>query len=181
MAVQGERPSNGVRDARSSRAERQPCPGGGFVSARARLSQSAEGGSSWVSGLVKAEFAAAGQLDRCQQSEALVADRTAELDSLALEFVDGRVGVVAHEVELVMAGLVGWVGGQFGGWEGENEPALPRVDRRELEHVSEEGANAVGVVGENDRVDPGDHAFGSPATGRVGEPAIQESSSDWVR
>jgi hypothetical protein len=42
-------------------------------------------------------------------------------------------GVVAHEIELVMAGLVCWVRGQFGRWQGENEPALPGVDRRELE------------------------------------------------
>src|SRR5439155_6136208 len=74
----------------------------------------------WVLGLVEAELAAIGHLDRCDESPAFVADRTAELDSFASEFGDRRVDVVAHEVELVMADLVGWVRGQFGGWQGED-------------------------------------------------------------
>jgi hypothetical protein len=64
------------------------------------------------------------------------------------------VGVVAHEVELVMAGFVGRVRGQLGRRQGEDQPALSRINRRELERVSEEAANRVGVRGEDDRVDP---------------------------
>jgi len=49
-----------------------------------------------------------------------------------LEFGDRRVDVVAHEVELVMLASSG-VHGQFGGWQGEDEPAVAGVDRREFE------------------------------------------------
>ena len=115
------------------------------------------------------------------QAEALVADWAAEVDALSRELVDGRVDVVAHEIELVTAGLVCRVGGQFGGWQTEDEPALAGIDRGELEHVAEEGAYAVGVGGEDDRVDAGDHRLGALVTGCLGELAVQESSSDWVR
>jgi hypothetical protein len=64
---------------------------------------------------------------------------------------------------------------QLGGWQGENEPALPGIDRQELERVAEEGANPVGVPGEYHPVDPGDQGFGSLVTGRPGDLAIQES------
>jgi hypothetical protein len=134
-----------------------------------------------VPGLVEAQLGAAGEPNRCHQTEALVADRTAELDPFALELVDCRLGVVAHEIELVMAGLVCWVRGQLSGWQREDEPAMSRIDRRELEHVSEESADPVGVAAEDDRVDPGDHECGALVAGPAGDRAIQESSSDWVR
>ena len=93
----------------------------------------------WVLGLVEAELAAVGHFDRCDESPAFVADWTGEFDSFALELGDRRVDVVAHEVELVMAGVAG-------------------VDRREFEDVSDERANRVCVLGEDDRVGAGDHA-----------------------
>ena len=43
-----------------------------------------------------------------------------------------------------MAGVVGGVRGQFGGWQGEDEPAVAGVDRREFEDVSEECTNRSG-------------------------------------
>jgi hypothetical protein len=44
-----------------------------------------------------------------------------------LELVDGRVDVVAHEIELVMTSLLRWVCCQFGRWQGEDEPAVPQA------------------------------------------------------
>jgi len=90
---------------------------------------------------VEGELAAVWQLDRCAEPPAFVADRAAELDALALELGDRRVDVIAHEIELVMAGVVGRVDGQLGGRESEDEPAVAGVDRRELEDVADECAD----------------------------------------
>src|SRR5689334_15585672 len=64
--------------------------------------------------LVEGQLAATWHLDRRYQPEALVADRTAELDSLGREFGDRGVDVVAHQVELVMGRSLCGVGGQLG-------------------------------------------------------------------
>jgi len=55
--------------------------------------------------------------------------------------------------------VVGRMRGQFGGRQGEDEPAVAGVDRRELEHVSDECTNRVSVLGEDDCAGAGDHAF----------------------
>jgi hypothetical protein len=91
-----------------------------------------------VLGFIEAELTAVGHLDRCDESPPFVADGTAELDSFALELGDRRVDVIAHEVELVMAVVVGRMRGQFGGWQSEDEPAVAGVDRREFEDVTDE-------------------------------------------
>jgi hypothetical protein len=96
-----------------------------------------------VFGFVEAELAAVGHLDCRDESPAFVADWTRELHSFALELGDRRVDVIAHEVELVMTRVVGGVSGHLGGRQGEDEPAVPGVGRRELEYVSEECPNPV--------------------------------------
>ena len=84
--------------------------------------------------------------------------RSSQIDSPASELGDRRVNVITHEVELVMTGVVGRVRGQFGGRESEDEPAVAGIDRREFEDVSDECANRVRALGEDDRVGAGDHA-----------------------
>jgi hypothetical protein len=93
--------------------------------------------------LVEAEFVAVGHPDRGDPSPLFLADRSAELDPLAFEFPDGRLDVIAHEVELVMTGIVSRVGGQLCGREGEDGPPVARIHRRKLEHVPKERANGV--------------------------------------
>src|ERR1700744_4186928 len=47
--------------------------------------------------------------------------------------------------------------GGFGGWEGENQPAVAGVDVMEAESVAEKGAFGFGVGGVDDYVGAGDH------------------------
>ena len=42
-------------------------------------------------------------------------------------------------------------------WQRENQPALARVHPLEPQHVAQEGPGSLGVLGEDDRVRPGDH------------------------
>ena len=58
-----------------------------------------------------------------------------------------------------MAGAVRGVGGDFGGRQGEDQPAMAGIDRGELEHLVEERADAVRVLGVDDRVRAGDHVL----------------------
>jgi hypothetical protein len=45
---------------------------------------------------------------------------------------------------------------QLTGWQGEDQPAFTGVDALEPEHVAQELAGALGVLGEEDGVRPGD-------------------------
>jgi hypothetical protein len=81
------------------------------------------------------------------------------LHALLLELRDGRLHVVAHEVELVVLGTaVRRMDAELGRREGEDEPPLPRVDRAEAEDVLEEGADLVRVLRVDECVDSVDHA-----------------------
>ena len=91
-------------------------------------------------GLVQAEFGAAGERERGDETEAGVADRGAELYATLFEIGDGGIDVVAQEVKLVVASLLSWVHADFGGREAENEPAVASVDVGEFERVAEESA-----------------------------------------
>lgn len=77
-----------------------------------------------------------------------------------------------------MAGLVCRVGGQLGGRQGEDQPPVPGINRREPEHVSEESANPVGVLGEDHRVGPGNHEYGSLVMGCSADALVHDSASD---
>ena len=117
--------------------------------------------------LGESELAPSRKSDRGEQSKAFVADRAAELDSLSLELGNGRMDVVAHEIELVATGLVSRVSGELSGWEGEDEPAVMRVNPWELEDVPEEGAELLGILRVDDRVNAEDHGSRVERTGRV--------------
>ena len=69
----------------------------------------------WMSRLVQAEFPAARQDDRRQQTERLVTHRMGQLDALGLELFDGRVHIVAGEIELVVTGALGRMGSELAG------------------------------------------------------------------
>ena len=47
---------------------------------------------------------------------------------------------------------------KLGRRQGEDEPASACIYRRQAEHVREERTDLVGLRGEHDRMDPGDHA-----------------------
>ncbi len=131
-------------------------------------------------GLVQGKLASTGKLERRHEAEPLVGDRPRELDPLALEFLNGCVDVVGHEVQLVAGVLIGGVCGQLGGRQGKDEPPVAGIDRREFEHVSAEGANTLGVLGEDHPVDPGDGQFRLSSM-EVPDLASQLSARDCVR
>ena len=91
--------------------------------------------------LVEAEFVAVGHPDGSRKPPAFLTDGSADVDALAFELSDGRLDVIAHEVELVVTSIVRWMGGQLCGREREDRPPLARIRRRKLEHVSKERAN----------------------------------------
>src|SRR5262245_41826744 len=70
--------------------------------------------------LIEPEFAAAGQSDRGLEAEALFADGPGDVDSLSLQFCDGGVYVITHEVQLVLSALFRRMGRQFRRWQREN-------------------------------------------------------------
>jgi hypothetical protein len=82
-----------------------------------------------VTGLVEAELDPAGEGDGRQQPPALVADRPHHLDSLGLEGGHGGGDVVAEQVPFGAAAFLGWVDGELGRWQGEDQPAAAGVDR----------------------------------------------------
>ena len=106
-------------------------------------------------GLVEADFGAAGEAEFGYGAPAGFFDG-GELDAFFGEGGDFGFQVVAHEVELVFGG-VGGVDGDFGRWEGEDEPAVAGVDVVEVESVAEKGAVGVGVGAVEDEVGAGDH------------------------
>jgi hypothetical protein len=119
-----------------------------------------------VARLIEAELATAGELERGNQPEALVAHRRCELDSLGLELGDGRLDLVTHEIELVPTTRVCGMGGQLGRGQGEDEPAAAGVDRGKAEDVAEEGAIGVGVATVDDGVSAGDRGVDVPRAAR---------------
>src|SRR5262245_46680733 len=102
-------------------------------------------GMSW---LVESDLATAGQAKRRHQAEALVADLLRELDPLGAQLFDRRANVIAHQVQLVVSIAVGRMGGQLGGRKREDQPAAPRIDRGELEHLAKEGSVCFSIAGE---------------------------------
>src|SRR6516225_6088300 len=106
--------------------------------------------------LVKIELAATGELHCAEQTPADVLNRLRELNPFVLQGLNGRCNVVAHEVELVttLQRVAAWpgvfLGGmdtQFGRRQGEDQPALPGIDPRQPEHVPEESAISLGILG----------------------------------
>src|SRR4029453_16785961 len=122
----------------------------------------------WVARLGPPELAAARQPDRRHEPEPLIADGPRDVDAFGLQLSDGRMDVVADEVELVPAVLVRGGGCHLGRRQSEDQPPLAAVDKRQLEHVSEERAILLRVRREDHCMDSRDHVrtsrlwFGSP-------------------
>ncbi len=108
-------------------------------------------------GLVDGELCAVRQPDRRQQAPALVGDVAGHLDAVAPQLGQRGVNVVAHQVQLMVAGPVGRVHGQLGGWQREDEPAGAGVHRRQVQHIGEERPYLLSGWGKDDRVHTGDH------------------------
>jgi transcriptional regulator with XRE-family HTH domain len=117
--------------------------------------------------LVQPEFTAARQPDRRHEAEPLIADGPGDVDALGLQLSDGRVDVVAHEVELVPAGLVRGMGCQLSRRQSEDQPPVSGVGERQLEHVSEKRAILLRIRRENQCMDSRDHVRPSKALDAV--------------
>src|ERR1700722_5560563 len=109
--------------------------------------------------LVQTDLTRARHLQSDQASEALVFDARAEFDPLGREFGHGALDVVAHQVQLVMAGrgaagrvsrIPRRMNTEFGRGQFEDEPAPVGVDIRKAEKVAEEGPRLLGVLGVDD-------------------------------
>jgi SAM-dependent methyltransferase len=111
--------------------------------------------------LVKADLAHAGDLEPRHEPVPLIRDRRHELDPLSLELLDRPLDVVAHEEQLVISDRSPpsrpRMDAELARRQREDEPALARVDAREIQHVPEEGASRLGVLGVDQGVSPRDH------------------------
>jgi hypothetical protein len=76
-----------------------------------------------VLGLVNAELDPAGEGDGGQQAPALVVDRPGDLDSLGLEGGHGGGDVIAQQVHIGPAALLGWMDGELGRRQCKDQPA----------------------------------------------------------
>jgi hypothetical protein len=110
-----------------------------------------------VLGLVQAEFGATGERDGGDEAKAGIGDRAAEFHATLFEIGDGGLDVVAQQVELLVASLLGRMHADFGGRQAEDEPAVACVDVGEFECVAEECAYFFGVIGMDQSVGAGDH------------------------
>src|ERR1022692_14857 len=54
--------------------------------------------------------------------------------------------VVAHEIEVLGANLIGWVYCGFSGGQGEDQPAMTRINGFETEDIAEKCAVRLGVL-----------------------------------
>lgn len=63
-----------------------------------------------------------------------------------------RDDIVDHEVQLVSGGTIGRVNGHFGWRQGEDQPAVPRVDGRKADDVPKELSIRVGIAAVDDDV-----------------------------
>src|SRR5438128_4887577 len=112
-------------------------------------------------GLVETDFAGSRHLELRHETEPFVLDRPHELDALLLELGDGPTDVVAHEEQLVLPGPTAptraRVNTELARRERKDQPAGVGLHVLETEHVAEERAGRICILGEDERVDPGDH------------------------
>lgn len=107
--------------------------------------------------LVQPELGSAWKRDGSHEAETGFGDWAAELYASGSEVGDCGFDVVAHQVELGVSSLFGWMDAQLGGREGEDEPAVAGVNGGKFEDVAKEGADFFGVVGVEEGVRAGDH------------------------
>ena len=80
-----------------------------------------------------------------------------ERDPACRQFGDGRLDVVADQVELDRAGGLGRVHRHLAGRQLQDQPAAAGVDRRQTEQILEEGPVGLGVGAVEDDVRAADH------------------------
>ena len=122
----------------------------------ARLAlQVVSGGVAW---LVDRQFGAARQLNRGEQSPALVADWVGDGDAPTGQVGQRLLDVVAYQVELVLARPVCRVHGDLGGRQLEDQPTAASVDSCKSEHVTDEDPVSLRVGAVENDVCSIDHA-----------------------
>jgi hypothetical protein len=123
-----------------------------------------------VAWFVKRELSASRKPEPGRESPPLFHDALDELRSLGLQVRDGRMDVVAHEVDLVMRMALGGMGSQLGGRAGEYQPSASGIHRFEAKRVLKKRARRDRVVGEQNRVKPDDHLSEEALVGVCTEP-----------
>ena len=110
-----------------------------------------------MSRLVDAEIATSGQSDRGKSTEARIGWRRHEFDPVGGEFGDGRVDVVAHQIQLVPAGTLGRMYAHLRWRHGEDQPAMAGINVGEAELVPQECPVGFGVCALDQRVQTSYH------------------------
>src|SRR5262244_3020979 len=107
--------------------------------------------------LVDAEFPASRQRQARDRSPSLLVDRRA-FHFLLLHLGDEHLNVIAHQEEFVYGVLVGRMHCYLGWRQREDQPAMTRIDRLVLEHVSEECSVSLRIRAVDDDVSTVNHA-----------------------
>src|SRR6202162_1155679 len=90
-----------------------------------------------------------------------------ERDPFSFQFLGGCLDVVAEQVKLVMALLLGRMEGELRGRKGEDEPAAARIDGVETQDRLEKRAVGLGVPAVDDYVRARDQRLHSLSLSRV--------------
>src|SRR6266545_1221988 len=111
--------------------------------------------------LVQADLAGSRNPQMRDQSESLVSDLAVKLSALLRELGHGPLDVLAHKEQLVGSAwerLAGRMDADLRRRQREDEPAVVRVHVLPPEHVAEERARGLRILGVDERVRPADHA-----------------------
>src|SRR5207237_5732943 len=108
-------------------------------------------------GLVQPNACAAGQGDPGDASPALLIEWPGDGDLSPLQFLCRRLDVLAQQVELVIALLLGRVDRKLCGRECEDEPTAARIHGVKPEYVSKERAVRLGIVAVDQNVRARNH------------------------
>ncbi len=113
-------------------------------------------------GLIQANFAASGKPDGGDRSPSFFVNRRAN-DVFSRHALHLGIKVFTHEVELVAIILFGRMKGRFGWRQGEYQPAVAGIDRREPQHIAKEGAVCRCIFAVDDDMCAGNHDVSSLA------------------
>jgi len=119
----------------------------------------------WMLGFVKTNLGPARQFDHRYLSPSFV-PHNPTLHSLLAKKTHGCLQIVAHQEEAVSSFFFERLDGMnrhFGGWQSENQPAVPGIHMPEPENVTEEFAIGLGVGAVKDDMSPRN---GHPISGR---------------
>jgi hypothetical protein len=108
--------------------------------------------------LIQTEFATSRQLDRSQHSPGWFLHFRA-CHAFRGEGYYLSIQIVTHQIELMLA-IVSRVECGFSGWQCENQPSMPGVDRGKAKDVFEESAISISVLAVDDHVRAINHNCG---------------------